>query len=116
MKTAIIGAIAAVLLFAVAAVSWNEAKLTRRIADAHERLATLHYDAEDDIDTAASVWNRVPLPVASVEQDVRRHRATVSYWLARYDTLAEMAQATGTRAVTDASLLLVSANSAFRVS
>jgi hypothetical protein len=45
---------------------------------------------------------------------VRRHRATVSYWMVRYDSLAEIPMATGQQQVNDPELLLVAANAAFR--
>jgi len=114
MKSMVSGTILAVLLFVVAAACWTEAQVTRRVADAHRRLATLHYDAEDDIDGAVTVFNRLPWPGGEGASDVRRHRATVSYWMVRYDSLAELPLATGQQAVTDPSLLLVGANAAFR--
>ena len=114
MKSMVSGTILAVLLFVVAAACWSEAQVTRRVADAHRRLATLHYDAEDDIDGAVTVFNRLPWPGGEGASDVRRHRATVSYWMVRYDSLAELPLATGQQAVTDPSLLLVGANAAFR--
>ena len=114
MKSMVGGTILAVLLFVVAAACWTEAQVTRRVADAHRRLATLHYDAEDDIDGAVTVFNRLPWPGGEGPSDVRRHRATVSYWMVRYDSLAELPLATGQQAVNDPSLLLVAANAAFR--
>jgi hypothetical protein len=114
MKSMVGGTILAVLLFVVAAACWTEAQVTRRVADAHRRLATLHYDAEDDIDGAVTAFNRLPWPDGESPSDVRRHRATVSYWMVRYDSLAELPLATGQQAVNDPSLLLVAANAAFR--
>lgn len=115
MKSAIGGTIFALVLFAVGAASWQEAGLTRSIASAHRRLATLHYDPEDDID-AGSALNRLPWPIGGSGEDVKRHRATVSYWLLRYDSLVDMARATGPEAVQDPTLLLVTANASFRAS
>src|SRR6476661_1830028 len=114
MKSMVGGTILAVVLFVVAAACWNEAKVTRRVAEAHRRLATLHYDAEDDIDSAVTVFNRLPWPGGEGPSDVRRHRATVSYWMVRYDSLAELPLATGQQAVNDPSLLLVAANAVFQ--
>jgi len=110
------GTILALVLFLVAAACWTEARLTRRVADAHRRLATLHYDSEDDIDDATTVFSRLPWPGGSgaSPSDVRRHRATISYWTVRYDSLAELPMATGQQAVNDPSLLFVAANAAFR--
>jgi hypothetical protein len=114
MKSMVGGTILAVVLFLVAAACWSEAQVTRRVADAHRRLATLHYDAEDDIDGAVTVFNRLPWPGGEGASDIKRHRATVSYWMVRYDSLAEIPLATGQQAVNDPSLLLVAANAAFR--
>ncbi len=114
MKSMVGGTILAVLLFVVAAACWSEAKVTRRVADAHRRLATLHYDAEDDIDSAVTVFNRLPWPGGEGAGDVRRHRATVSYWMVRYDSLADIPLATGQQQVNDPALLLLAANAAYR--
>jgi hypothetical protein len=114
MKSMVGGTILAVVLFVVAAACWTEAAVTRRVADAHRRLATLHYDSEDEIDGAVTVFNRLPWPGGEGPSDIRRHRATVSYWMVRYDSLAELPLATGQQAVTDPSLLLVAADAAFR--
>jgi hypothetical protein len=113
MKSVIGGTILALILFAIGAASWKEAGLTRSVADAHRRLATLHYDPEDDIDTS-TVWSRAPWPIGAAGEDVTRHRATVSYWLLQYDSLIDMTKATGQQAVTDPSLLFVAANASFR--
>jgi hypothetical protein len=114
MKSMVGGTILALVLFVVAAACWSEAAVTRRVADAHRRLATLHYDADDGIDDAVTVFNRLPWPGGEGPNDVRLHRATVSYWMVRYDTLAELPMATGQQAVNDPSLLFVAANAAFR--
>jgi hypothetical protein len=114
MKSMLVGTILAVLLFVVAAACWSEAKVTRRVADAHRRLATLHYDAEDDIDGAVTVFNRLPWPGGEGPRDVRRHRATVSYWMVRYDSLSDVPLATGQEQVNDPALLLLAANAAYR--
>src|SRR5947209_17885364 len=111
MKSMVGGTILALVLFAVAAACWTEARVVRRVADAHRRLATLHYDPEDDIDDSMTVFNRLPWPGEGASaSDVRRHRATISYWMVRYDTLAELPLATGQQAVNDPSLLFVAAN------
>src|SRR6476660_9788608 len=109
MKSMVGGTILAVLLFVVAAACWTEAQVTRRVADAHRRLATLHYDAEDDIDGAVTVFNRLPWPGGEGASDVRRHRATVSYWMVRYDSLAELPLATGQQAVSTSAYCWITA-------
>ena len=114
MRSMVGGTILALLLFVVAAACWSEAQVTRRVAEAHRRLATLHYDAEDDIDGAVTVFNRLPWPAGEGSGDVKRHRATVSYWMVRYDSFADIPLATGQQAVNDPSLLLLAANAAYR--
>jgi len=47
MKTVTVRIVLAVVLFVVGAACWSEAQLTRRVAEAHRRLATLHYDGDD---------------------------------------------------------------------
>lgn len=114
MRSIIGGLVLAVVLFVAAAASWAEAKLARRMADAHERLATLHYDTNDHIDEAMNVWNRLPIPGWSSAGDVERHRTMVSYWLGRYDSLSELTHATGPQAPSDPAILFMSANAAYR--
>ncbi len=116
MKTVAGGIILAVLLFVVGVAARNEARVIRSVADAHRRLATLHYDEEDGITIETTMWQRVPLPIPSTSDDVKRHRATVSYWLQRYDELAGIANSTSAQASQDPALLFVAANAAFRTS
>ena len=116
MKSTVGGVILALLLFAAGAAAWSEAKLTRRVADAHERLATLRYDAGDDLSDATPFWQRLPIDVGSASQDVSRHRAAVSYWGARYKPLIEMTGVTGDVPPSDSTLLFVAANATFRES
>lgn len=113
MRSVVGGLVVAAVLFVAGAAAWAEARLTRRVADAHQRLATLDYELEDDIDAARTVWSRLPIPGTAIE-DVQRHRATVAYWLARYDSLAELTRASGPQAPRDPHVLLVAANAAFR--
>lgn len=114
MRSAAGGIILAIVLFVAAAASWSEAKLSRSVAEAHRRLATLHYDAEDDLDQAGSMWNRLPWPAGTSEEDVRRQRGTVAYWRTQYQSLADLTLATGAQALTDPHMLLVAANASFR--
>jgi hypothetical protein len=116
MKSAAGGTVVAVLLFVVAVACWSEARVVRSVADAHRRLATLHYDADDGLDRAASVWNRLPWPAGASEDDVRRQRATTSYWREQYQSLMDLTLATGAGTLTDPHMLLVAANAAFRAS
>src|SRR6187431_575720 len=111
--------ILALALFAAGAACWMEARLARRLAEAHERLATVHYDSEDGLDEATTVVTRLPWPGGSLADDIGRHRATVSYWRSQYrELMAALPSAGGNAsAVTnDPQILLVAANAAFRAS
>lgn len=117
----------AAILFIAAAVCWREAALARRVADAHVRLATLHYDAEDGIDEEAAPLNGLGLPILSLEEEIRRHRAYSGYWRTRDDNGATGSPAPavpipGARggnladdpAAADPEVMFVSTNTAFR--
>jgi hypothetical protein len=117
MKSVFGGLLVAVLLFAAGALSWSEAAATRRVAQSHLRLATLHYDADEDAtERPNTLIERLP-GMGSLADDVDRHKATVEYWLARYQSLADLSGATGSApAPDDPALRLVSANAQFRAS
>ena len=83
MRAIIPRLLVAVILFAAAALSWREAALARRVADAHGRLATLHFDAEDGIAEDESPLNRLAVPVFSLDEEIRQHRAHSGYWRQR---------------------------------
>src|SRR5438477_3335059 len=117
MRSVVGGLVLAVLLFAAGALSWSEAAATRRVAQSHLRLATLHYDADEDAaDKPNSLLERLP-GMGSLADDVDRHNATVAYWLARYQSLADPSGANGGGpAPEDPTLLFVAANAQFRAS
>jgi hypothetical protein len=115
MKTMIGRLLMALLLFAAAAVSWSEAQVARRVADAYQRLATLHYDKDDGIGEARSVLDRLPVPLDTMVDDVRRHRTTVSYWRGEYGTLSAPPDANDP-SVADPVVMMMRANSAYRAS
>ena len=111
--------ILAIALFVAGAACWMEARLARSLAEAHERLATVHYDAEDGFDETMTVVSRLPWPGGSLPDDIGRHRATVSYWRSQYrELMASLPSAGGNvSAVTnDPEIMLVAANAAFRAS
>jgi hypothetical protein len=114
MKSFATGIILAVVLFVVAAAASNEARLTRKVAAEHQRLATLHYDEDAPADQAG-FFDRLPLPGGS-QNDIEEHRASVNYWLARYEALKPLTGATGNQPTSDPSILYVAANAAFRAS
>src|SRR4051812_12210390 len=83
--------IGAVVLFAVGYISWTAGRLQRRMADAHEQLAVLRYNAADaeygDIESSMAYLRRVPYASDALLADVRDERATGAYWQARYELL-----------------------------
>src|SRR5207244_1081103 len=101
--------------FAAGALSWSEAAATRRVAQSHLRLATLHYDADEDAtERPNALIERLP-GMGSLADDVDRHKANVEYWLARYQALADPSGAVGAGpAPEDPMLRLVAANAQFR--
>jgi hypothetical protein len=115
MKTIIVSILVAIVLFGGALVAWQQAEAATGLADAHLRLATLRHvhtdavSASENQGAAPSRWRIRPW-----QDDEQRHRATVSYWLARYDELKPWLEATGPQEVRDASLLFAAANAAFR--
>jgi hypothetical protein len=114
MKSAAIGFIIALVLFGVAVVASSEARLTRRVAVAHQKLATLKYEEDVNI-TGDTVLDRLPLPGGSA-QDLEEHNRTVQYWVGHYDELKPLTGATGLPPSTDPHVLFIAANAAFRAS
>jgi len=116
MRSIVAGLIVAALLIAAGFVSLAESRHSRRLADAHERLATLQYTDEGDLGDDATLFNRLPPPIGLDPQTEPRHEAIVSYWLARYNGLTELTNAANGPAPTDPELLLLAANAAYRTS
>lgn len=115
MRTMIGRLLIAAVLFAVAAASWSEAKVARRVADAYERFATLHYDRDDRIGQVRSALDRLPLPVETLGQEIGRHRTSVSYWRGEYAALAASADANDPTSK-DPHVMLTRANAAYKAS
>lgn len=114
MKRVFIGATLAIVLVVVAIACRAEARMLRASADAQRRLATLHYDASDGMDTIANVWTRLPWPLGASERQVEGRRAAVRYWRTQYQSLTDLTTATGAETVTDPTIMLVAANASFR--
>ena len=117
MRRAIGGLLLALVLFSVAWVCRSEAAFARRLAGAHEHLATLQYNVDDEVGEESAVLTRLPLPVASLAGDVRQHYAKVSYWRSEYRELTAASPLSGgnaREASVDPEVMLVAANAAFR--
>jgi tetratricopeptide (TPR) repeat protein len=110
-------AIAAVL-FGLGFIAWNAGQLQNRVADAHEELAMLRYNAADaeygDIEDSMGYVSRVPWVGDALLSDVRGDRATGDYWQARYDALAPKRDATGAAVEQPPNELALAANAGFR--
>jgi len=63
MRSIVAGLIVAALLIAAGSVSLAESRHSRRLAGAHERLATLQYTDEGDLADDATLLNRLPPPI-----------------------------------------------------
>ena len=104
--TIVLRVVGALLLLGAAAVARNDARLARREADAWQQLATLRYDG-------TSIGEAAPGPLLASalgeRADAERRQATVEYWLGRYADLVDRQGG-----ATDADVLFVAANAAFR--
>ena len=110
-RTVIARLLVAVVLFAAAWLSWSEAALATRVADARQQMATLQFQIDDELTPAASVSDYLPGADGRLSSDIRRIRATVAYWIGGYDEVMEK-----TSQELDPEILLTAANAAFRSS
>ena len=110
--------VVALVLFGVGFACWMAGQLQRRVADAHEELALLRYNALDaeygDLERAMGYLRRVPWVADNLVNDVEEHRATAEYWQARYDALAPQRDANGTVIEQEPALQALAANAAYR--
>lgn len=111
MKHLIVRLFVAAVLFAAAWLSWSEARLAARVADARQEIATLRFQIDDSLTPAASLSDYAPGDGASLSDDIRRIRARVAYWIGGYDDVVEEPSE-----VVDPEILLAAANAAFRSS
>ena len=114
MKAVVLGLILALVLLVAGGVAWAQAELSSRVADAHQRIATLRYDAGDALDSATNAWTERRWQMGALADEVQRHRTTMTYWLARYQALTPLLDLTGALAVKDSGVLFAAANAAFR--
>jgi hypothetical protein len=110
-KTVVVRSLAAVVLVAAAWLSWSEAQLATRVADARQQMATLQFAIDDGLAPSRSLSDYVPGSTGSLSANIRRIRATVNYWIGGYDNVMEARSQE-----LDADILLTAANAAFRSS
>ena len=111
MKTVVTRLIVAIVLSAAAWLSWSEARLAARVADARQQMATLQFQVDDTLTPAASISDYLPGEQGSLSSDIRRIRARVAYWIGGYDDVMEEKSQE-----LDPEVLLTAANAAFRAS
>lgn len=110
-RTVVVRLFAAVVLLAAAWLSWSEARLAARVADARQQMATLQFAIDDSLAPSASLSDYLPGNEGGLSANIRRIRATVAYWIGGYDDVMEA----GSQEL-DPDILLTAANAAFRAS
>ena len=111
MKTTVIRLLIAVVLAGAAWLSWSESRLAAEVADARQSIATFDYDDADSWTPRAALSDYVARDGRTLSDEIRVAKASVAYWLGRYDAVA----ADTNDAAADAEVLLATANAAFRL-
>ena len=111
MRILIVRLAVVIVLIAGAWLSWSEARLAARVADARQQMATLQFESDDEPAPSASISDYLPGDQGSLSGHIRRIRATVAYWTGGYDQVIEARSEE-----VDAEVLLSAANAAFRAS
>jgi len=111
MKQIITRGVIALVLFAAAWLSWSEARLAERVADARQQMATLQFEVDDTLTPSASISDYLPSEQGRLSTSIRRIRAQVIYWVGGYDEVIEQRNEE-----LDTDVLLTTANAAFRAS
>jgi hypothetical protein len=118
VKTLVGQLVMALLLFTVGTVLWLAAGLNGRIADAHQKLATLGSSAAadyGDIEASAAFATWDPWIGRPALTDARQHRALAEYWSGKYESIAK-AETDLAPTDDDPELMFLSANAAYRAS
>ncbi len=110
MTTTLLRMMMAGVLAAAAWLSWSESRLSARVADAKQDIATLNHDNLDALSPARGLSDFWPGERRRLSDDIRIAQATVAYWLGRYGAVA----ADGGSGEADAGILLTAANASFR--
>ncbi len=112
--------VVALVLFGAGYLSWTAGQLQRRMADAHQQLAMLRYNAADaaygDIEGSMEYVRRVPWVAEALLTDVRDERAAGDYWQARYEALEPRRDDSGAVVEQPPAELALAANASFRTS
>ena len=120
MRKALSQVFVAVVLFGVGVACWTAGDLEQNLANAHETLAVLSYDAADgayaEIERSTAYVPRVPGFTAGLMADVQGSRAAATYWQGRYDMIVEKKGETGDEGEQDPDILTLTANATYRTS
>jgi hypothetical protein len=110
MRTIFIRLFIAALFGAAAWLSWSESRLAMRVAEVKQDIATLNHDNIDALQPARALSDYLPGERRRLSDEIGIAKATVAYWLGRYDSVA----ADTNSGKGDAEILLAAANAAFR--
>jgi hypothetical protein len=110
MKTTVIRLFIAAAFGAAAWLSWSESRLAMRVAEAKQDIATLNHDNVDRLTMTRTISDYLPGDRRRLSDEIGIAKATVAYWLGRYDAVAADTQSGGA----DAEILLAAANASFR--
>jgi hypothetical protein len=120
MRSVVIPVLVAVLFAVVGAAFWMAGRADRRVADLHQQLATLKYaaaaEAGADLEGSLDLERRLPVVGAQATTDVHGAATTARYWESDYAGVQPRHDASGSVTETDPTVLLLSANAAFRAS
>jgi hypothetical protein len=114
MRTTITRLLIAAVLAIAAWLSRSESQLAAHVADTKQAIATLDYDAVDAVEPRAAVSDYLPGDRRPLADDIRIARATIAYWLGRYDSVVPDTADRGGDSTADAEVLLAAANAAYR--
>ena len=118
MKKVLGQVVVALVLFAVGLAFWMAGDLQRRVADGHEELALLRYNALDAeygaLEQTMGYLRRVPWVADNLVNGVEEQRAAAEYWQARYDALAPQRDAKGSVIEQEPAVQAMAANAAYR--
>lgn len=118
MTRTLLGFAVVVLVLVVAGEAFRRASLIEdRLATADEQLTTdgrVAPDVATALDESRGSLSRIPVLGARLDREVRHQRAEAAYWQGDYASLAVQPTAAGAAPEDDPSLLLITANAAFR--
>jgi hypothetical protein len=114
----IVRATVATLLIGAGWICWSVGELQARLADANGQIVLLQYRDSlakyEDIEQSVGVVARIPARVVSGFGDVRERRAAALYWDKQYGELSVQRDTAGQLVETNADILFMEANAAFR--